>query len=552
MKKMTRIAAIAAAMTLAACMAVPAMSFSASAAGTGSITISDSTGATHNTLSAFQIFTADLDAAKDLMVTGWGDGVDVAGLSAAIVADTDLNAAIGALTDDAAGAKAAAEKISALSSANADKLAKLITQNTAGDGTPAGATSGNTSIDGLDTGYYIVKDTSAAQKDNYTAYTLGILAVVNGETTTASPKMDFPSFDKQIGDINDTTNTAGTYTYDEAADHDIGDDVPFKLIATVPANIDQYDTYKLIFHDSLEDGVFTLDTDSVAVKYYGASDTTGTDVTAAFVQTNPGTENAAFTNPHGDKTENLTLTCDDIKAITGIAPAAGGRFEVSYTAKLTDNAKIGAPGNWNSAYLEYSNNPNVSGSGVTGNTGTSPEDSVVAFTYQAVVNKVDEKNAPLPGAEFKLEKKLKDGSTVECGCVKANADATFVFNGLDDGEYTLTETQTPGSGYVAVDPITFTITGGEVQTDGSEAIGTPSVSGTDFTAAKVYVLDGTTATEGTEAGAFDTTIINRKGVTLPTTGGAGTVLFAVVGAALAAGAGTIMVAKKRAKDEEEQ
>ena len=90
MKKMTRFAAIAAAMTLAACMAVPAMSFSASAAGTGSITITDESGITHDEVSAFQIFTADLDANNDLIVTGWGDGISVSGLSTAILADDDL------------------------------------------------------------------------------------------------------------------------------------------------------------------------------------------------------------------------------------------------------------------------------------------------------------------------------------------------------------------------------------------------------------------------------------------------------------------------------
>lgn len=558
MKKMTRFAAIAAAMTLAACMAVPAMSFTASAEGTGSISITDESGATHNTLSAFQIFTADVDGNKNLIVTGWGNGVNVSDLSDAIVADTNLNTAIGALENTVDGAKAAAEKISVLTDENANKLARLIAQNTTGSGKAAEAISGNTSITGLDTGYYIVKDTAAAVKDNYTSYTLGLLTVVNGEATTATTKMDFPSFDKQIGDINDTTDEAGAYNFDEAADHDIGDSVPFKLIATVPANIDKYDTYKLIFHDNLQDTVFTLNNDVTVTYYESDSDETGTNVTSAFTKTTSGDVNTAFSDTHGDQTEDLTLTCADIKSITGITPAAGGRFEVSYTAVLTEEANIGTPGNWNSAYLEYSNNPNVSGSGDTDNTGTSPEDSVVAFTYQAVVNKVDEKNQPLPGATFTLEKKLQDNTTIGCGVVTANAGATFVFNGLDDGTYILTETKAPAGGYVGIDPITFTITGGEVKTEGSEAIGTPSVSSenNDFAAANVYLLSGEgdakTAEEGTDAGAFDATVINRKGTSLPTTGGTGTVLFAVVGSLLAAGAGTVLIAKKRAKGAAEQ
>ena len=553
MKKTRRIAAFIAAMAMAATLAVPSVMMSASAAGTGVITITDASGATHNTLSAFQIFTADVDANHDLIVTGWGDGVNITDLSAAIVADTDLSTAIGALTNDAAGAKAAATAISNLTPANAEKLAKLIAKNTAGNGKAAEATSGSTTIVGLDNGYYIVVDTAAATKDSYTAYTLGMLAVVNGQTTNATTKLDFPSFDKQIGDINDTTDAAGTYTFNEAADHDIGDDVPFKLIATIPSNIEKYDTYKMIFHDNLQDGVFNFNND-IVVRYYSSdSDTTGTVVTSAFTKATTNNENNKFTNAHGDKTEDFTLTCNDIKAIAGITVTPTGHFEVTYTATLTEDAVIGEDGNWNGAYLEYSNNPNASGSGDTGNTGDSPEDTVVAFTYQAVVNKVDGDNQPLSGATFTLVKNLEDDTTKNYGVVTANSGATFVFNGLDDGTYVLTETVPPAGGYVGIDPITFTITGGEIQTDGSEAMGTPSVNST-FTAASVYNISGDAgsevATEGTKTGAFDTTVINRKGTELPSTGGMGTILFYTVGGIMVIGAGVVLVTKKRSKNEQ--
>lgn len=554
MKTTKRFIAMAAALTLTACAAMPMSIMNVSAAGSGVISITDTSGATHNTLSAFQIFTADVDANHDLIVTGWGNGVDVSALSTAIQGDSDLNTAIGALANTADGAKAAAKKISGLSPDNAEKLAKLIAKNTAGNGTAAEATSGNTTIDGLDNGYYIVVDTAAATKANYTAYTLGMLAVVNGQTTTATTKLDFPSFDKQIGDINDTTDAANTYTFNEAADHDIGDAVPFKLIATIPSNIEKYDTYKMIFHDNLQDGVFSLNGNSVVVKYYeNNTDTTGADVTENFTKTTPGTENTKFGDKIADKTENLKLTCDDIKKISGITVTSAGRFEVTYTATLTEAAVIGVDGNWNGAYLEYSNNPNASGSGDTGNTGDSPEDTVVAFTYQAVVNKVDQDNQPLSGATFTLVKKLKDGTTKNCGVVTANSGATFVFNGLDDGTYVLTETAPPAGGYVGVDPITFTITGGEIQTDGSEAMGTPSVNST-FTAASVYNISGDAgsevATEGTKTGAFDTTVINRKGTNLPATGGIGTTLFILGGGCAAGIAGIYLISKKKTREEE--
>ena len=48
------------------------------------------------------------------------------------------------------------------------------------------------------------------------------------------------------------------------ADWDIGDRVPFKLIATVPQNIDSYEEYTFIFHDTLSAGL-TLDPNSLHV-----------------------------------------------------------------------------------------------------------------------------------------------------------------------------------------------------------------------------------------------------------------------------------------------
>lgn len=551
MKTTKRFIAMAAALTLTACAAMPMASFAEDPPATGVITITDSTGATHNTLSAFKIFNADVDANKNLVITGWGAGIDITKLNAAIAADSTLSSLV-TLEDSVAGAQAAADKIAALDTqSKKEALARAIAKSVKGEGKAAKAASGNTTIEGLDNGYYVVIDTSAATKDNYTAFTLGLLAVVNGETVTVSPKMDFPSLDKQIGDINDTTETAGNFTYNEAGDWDIGDDVPFKLIATIPSNIDKYDTYKMIFHDNLQDSVFSLNGNSVVVKYYANNtDTTGKDVTANFTKTTPDTENTKFGDKIADKTENLNLACADIKNISEITVTSAGRFEVTYTAKLTENAVIGQDGNWNGAYLEYSNNPNYSGSGDTNNTGDSPEDTVVAFTYQAVVNKVDGvTNAPLEGAEFTLTKTMKDGSTKTVAVVNTDDGTRFVFNGLDDGTYTLHESNPP-SGYTAAADVTFTITGTEVQTDGSEALGDISVNGDVFTKCAVYNISSGKATKGDKTGAVEATIKNYKGTNLPATGGIGTTLFILGGGCAAGIAGIYLVSKKKTREEE--
>lgn len=556
-KRARRAAAFAAAVVMAACAAVPmGSSFSASAEGTGKITITDTSGATSSTMAAFQIFTAKVSG-ESVVVTGWGDGIDLNALSTAIATSGLSSDFTGvAFENTEVSAQKVADIVSGYTGENASKaetFARLAAQSKNGDGKVAV----ENVIDGLDTGYYIVIDTEAASNGNYTSFTLGMLTVVTGGNATATVKRDFPSFDKQIGDINDTTDAKDTYTFNEAADHDMGDAVPFKLIASVPSNIAKYDTYKMIFHDDLQKDVFTFNSDSVKVKYYtSSSDTTGADVTESFTVNTAGlAENDKFDKSHTDGTEDFTVTCNDIKGIKGITLSGEGHFEIQYTATLTTDAKMGAEGNWNGAYLEYSNNPNVSGEGDTDNTGKSPTDYCVAFTYQTVIDKIDGiTKAPLAGAEFTLKKKLEDGSTKDISVVKASEGTRFMFNGLDDGTYELTETKVPDN-YNGIQPITFTISAKEIQTDGAEALESLNADGganATFETGKVYLTDGTTdPSAGADKGSVKTTIENLKGSSLPSTGGIGTTMFYVGGGVLVAGAGVILITKKRAKKDAE-
>lgn len=556
-KRARRAAAFAAAVVMAACAAIPmSSSFSASAVGTGKITITDDSGATSSTMAAFQIFTAQVSGdGESVVVTGWGDGIALNTLSDAIAASGLSSDFTGVNFENTeASAQKVADIVSGYSGENASKaetFAKLAAQSRKGSGTAA---VGNV-IEGLNTGYYIVVDTEAASKGNYTSFTLGMLTVVTGENATATVKRDFPSFDKQIGDINDTTDAANTYTFNEAADHDMGDAVPFKLIASVPSNIAKYDTYKMIFHDDLQADVFTFNQDSVKVTYYASSsDTTGTDVTKAFTTALSTAEDKSKFESHTDGTEDFTVTCNNIKGIDSITLTSGGHFEIQYTATLTKKANMGAKGNWNGAYLEYSNNPNVSGEGDTDNTGKSPTDYCVAFTYQTVIDKIDGiTKAPLAGAEFTLEKKLEDGSKKKIDVVTAVEGTRFMFNGLDDGTYVLTESKVPDK-YNGIEPITFTISATEDQTDGSEALTSLTADGgarATFTSGKVYLLNDTTEATGSDNGSVKTTIENLKGSTLPSTGGIGTTMFYVGGGVLVAGAGVILITKKRAKKDAE-
>ena len=365
-------------------------------------------------------------------------------------------------------------------------------------------------------GYYLVKDKDDSQKDKNDAYSTYIVKVV-GSDVTVNPKSDVPSFEKKLKDTNDTTGV--TTDWQDSADYDMGDHVPFKLEGKVASNFADYDTYYFAFHDVEEKGL-TFDKGSVKVYVDDAEITSGYQL---------------VTNPADGCTFEVKFA--NLKNVKGIK--AGSKIRVEYTSTLNSDAVLGQHGNVNKAKLQFSNNPNDSQGGENGPTGETPWDDVIVFTYKAVVNKVNEKNQPLTGAEFTLAKKLKDGTTQNVAVVKSAEGTAFTFNGLDDGEYVLSETKTP-AGYNTIKPITFTVTAehtfewnGENRDDVLTSLSGNAVSGEiNFTADE-------------SAGSLTTNVVNKPGSALPETGGMGTIVLYVAGAALVIAAGVYFGLKKK-------
>ena len=366
-------------------------------------------------------------------------------------------------------------------------------------------------------GYYLIKDkdNTVSGTDTYTTY---IVQVVGDVTIT--PKSDAPSFEKKVKDTNDTTGA--TSGWQDSADYDIGDVVPFKLEGTVSSKYNDYKTYYFAFHDQAETGL-TFNADSVKVYVDGNEITSGYSV-----ETSPA---------DGD---TFDVVFDNLKDIAGVDIKAGSKITVEYTATLNDKAVLGSQGNVNKAKLEFSNNPNEEQDGSKKpETGETPWDNVIVFTYQVVVNKVKANGDALSGAEFTLEKLLKDG-TKKRVAVETNTEGTiFTFKGLDDGDYILTETVTPAT-YNTIEPIKFTVTADhniawstEARTEILTSLTGNVTSGTaDFTPDK---------TEGS----LTTNVVNQSGATLPGTGGIGTTIFYVIGGLLMAAAAVLLITKKR-------
>lgn len=382
--------------------------------------------------------------------------------------------------------------------------------------TPCGSVSNGNPL-AVPTGYYLIKDATAVTGSD--AATTYLVKVVDGKIEIAR-KTDVPSSEKKVKDVNDSTGD--TTGWQDSADYDIGDQVPFQLKGTVAANYDSYKTYKSVFHDKESAGL-TFNKDSVKVYVDGNPITTG--YTVKTPETHP---NDFDTTKHQD---TFDVTFDNLKDIQSVH--AGSVITVEYTATLNENAVIGSEGNPNTMHLEFSNNPN---NDQGGETGTTPDDTVIVFTYKTVINKVDENGNALTGAEFILEKKIKGAATwKEITAVKNTEGTTFTFSGLDDGEYRLRETKTPST-YNTIDDITFKITADHDVLSDNPAL--TKLNGDKVTGEITFTKNKT-------EGSLTANIVNKKGSILPSTGGIGTTIFYVIGGILMVGAGVILVSRRR-------
>ena len=380
-----------------------------------------------------------------------------------------------------------------------------------------GATNGNytATFNGLDYGYYVVAVPGATLANASGQY--ATLVSVDRTNVTANIKGDLPTVDKKV-------QVDGTGK--DATDAKIGDTLTFTLTSTIP-DMSAYDTYTFNFKDTLSKGLTFERVTSVTVDGVAAPLTVGTDYT---VTTPTAPDNT------------LTVAMNDFK--NKQQANAGKKITVTYTATLNENAVVGGAGNTNSAKIQYSNNPSTDG------TGESEPSKVRVFTYGFTVDKYtgDEYTdgaARLPGAKFTLAPKngdpmsfvkVKDGNATENAVYRVATDdektsttitttTTIItpasgkvdFQGLKNGEYTLTETEAPAGYNKLASAIGVKVEG---QNDG-----------TDTTNATVHITynndNGSNYDKTASKGVIP--VRNKSGVVLPGTGGMGTIAFTVIG-----------------------
>ena len=492
---MKKLMAALLAVAMVCAMAIPAFADGSSSTSTAAVTKYTITAPKNgHTYEIYQIFTGDYDALQPSMLTNIKWGENGTGTVGAAVEQNVLNA------------------LSAVASSASDKAKLDVIENYVKlDTTPVAIVTNGSSVEVVG-GYYLIKDQdgSLSGSEPYTTYLVSVVG-----TVTISPKSnDVPEFEKKLKDTNDSTGD--TTGWQDSADYDIGDDIPFRLQGTVPEDYDSYKTYYYAFHDKEEAG---LTFDSSSVKVFVGDEVNGTKIDAS--------NYTVVTNPADGCTFEIVF--DDLKNIPTVT--ANSIITVTYKSRLNENAVLGAQGNVNKAKLEYSNNPKGTG------TGRTPWDNVIVFTYKVVVNKVDQNRQPLEGAEFTLTKKLKDGTeNVIPMKIDTSNKALFTLSGLDD---TLTETVTPAH-YNTISPITFTVNADHTITWEADPRNTVLTSLSGNTASGEI-----TFTHNETDGSLTTDVVNNIGTTLPGTGGIGTTIFYVIGGGLMVAAAILLITKKR-------
>lgn len=369
------------------------------------------------------------------------------------------------------------------------------------------ATDGNytATFTGLDYGYYVVAVPGATLANASGQY--ATLVSVDRTNVTANIKGDLPTVVKKVNGENATSAK-------------IGDTLTFTLTSTIP-DMSAYDTYTFNFKDTLSKGLTFGQVDSVKV-----GDTTLTK----------GTDYTVATSTVSDSTL-LTVTMLNFKDKQ--QTNAGKTITVTYKATLNKDAVVGGHGNVNSATIQYSNKPGIEG------TGESEPSKVRVFTYGFTVDKYtgdkyDDTATRLAGAEFTLAPKgdaamsfvqvtagsatenavyrvAKDDETGTTTTITTPANGKVVFQGLKNGEYTLTETKAPAGYNKLASALGVKVEG---QNDGTDT--------TNATVTITYNNDNGSNYDKTASNGV-IPVQNKSGAILPGTGGMGTIAFTVIG-----------------------
>lgn len=388
-----------------------------------------------------------------------------------------------------------------------DFTAEALTKNlsaTANSGRLTEENKASYTFNNLATGYYLVYVTGAKEIQSS-------LVTVDGETTV-SLKTEAPSITKKAD--KETVS--------------IGQVVKYTVTGSVP-DTTGYSDYVYKIHDTLSDGLDFVNDENGTALEAGA---TTVNVTVAFKDAGVTAAGTTPTTAKIDSTNSRKMSLDLSAWVRANQTNKAKEFTVTYYAKVNKDAAVTEK---NKAELEYGNKP--------GETTTTTPSEAKTPTYPLAINKFAKNdNKTLAGAKFKLYSNKNDANAVNENAIKVSAVAdkaghyvvdpastTTEFesveniegkgynlrvNGLAAGTYYLVETEAPAGYNKLSAPIEIKI---EKSTDSND-VNKWTISKGD-TVENDKIID----------------VENSTGSILPSTGGMGTIAFAVVAALLVLG-----------------
>ena len=362
-------------------------------------------------------------------------------------------------------------------------------------------------FDNLAAGYYLVYVTGGKEIQSS-------LVTVDSATSTVNLKTEAPSIEK----------TADKTTVN------IGDVVTYNVKGVIP-DTTGYDQYQYIIHDELSTGLdFVNDTTGTALGE--AATTVNVKVAFGADVTDEGT---APTTATLDSTNKRKMSLDLSAWVKANQTNNKGKeFTVTYYAKVNKDAIVTEK---NKAQLEYGNKP--------GETTTTTPSEAKTPTYPLDINKIKKgTEEKLAGAKFSLYTSEEDAKNGENAIKVSGSNGNYVVdpastttefesaksidgkkynlhvNGLAAGDYWLVETKAPEGFNKLTNPIKVTIT---------------KAGDTEWTVSK----------DNAEETDKIIDIENSTGSLLPSTGGRGAIVFAVIAALLVFGVAVSFIRDKR-------